>query len=42
MLLAGLFLLAAADALGDAARTVVLIGVDRSLHGAARASHWPG
>jgi hypothetical protein len=34
MLLAGLFLLAAADALGDAARTVVLIGVDRSLHGA--------
>ena len=33
MLLAGLFLLAAADALGDA-RTVVLIGVDRSLHGA--------
>ena len=34
VLLAGLFLLAAADALGDAARTVVLIGVDRSLHGA--------
>jgi hypothetical protein len=34
MLLAGLFLLAAADALGDAARTVVQIGVDRSLHGA--------
>jgi len=34
VLLAGLFLLAAADALGDAARTVILIGVDRSLHGA--------
>lgn len=34
VLLAGLFLLAAADALGAAARTVVLIGVDRSLHGA--------
>ena len=34
VLLAGLFLLAAADALGDAARTVVLIGVARSLHGA--------
>ena len=34
ILLAGLFLLAAADALGDAARTVVQIGVDRSLHGA--------
>ena len=34
VLLAGLFLLAAADALGNAARTVILIGVDRSLHGA--------
>jgi hypothetical protein len=34
VLLAGLFLLAAADALGDAARTVILIGVDRLLHGA--------
>jgi hypothetical protein len=34
VLMAGLFLLAAADALGNAARTVVLIGVDRSLHGA--------
>jgi hypothetical protein len=34
VLLAGLFLLAAADALGDAAHTVILIGVDRSLHGA--------
>ena len=34
VLLAGLFLLAAADAFGDAARTVILIGVDRSLHGA--------
>jgi hypothetical protein len=34
VLLAGLFLLATADALGGAARTVVLIGVDRSLHGA--------
>jgi hypothetical protein len=34
VLLAGLFLLAAADALGETARTVVLIGVDRSLHGA--------
>src|SRR5439155_7084098 len=34
VLLAGLFLLAAADALGDAARAVILIGVDRSLHGA--------
>jgi hypothetical protein len=34
VLLAGLFLLATADALGDAARTIVLIGVDRSLHGA--------
>jgi hypothetical protein len=33
VLLAGLFLLATADALGNAARTVVLIGVDRSLHG---------
>jgi len=34
VLLAGLFLLATADALGNAARTVVLIGADRSLHGA--------
>ena len=34
VLLAGLFLLATADALGDASRTVILIGVDRSLHGA--------
>ncbi len=34
VLLGGLFLLAAADALGDAARTVILIGADRSLHGA--------
>jgi hypothetical protein len=35
MLLAGLFTLAVADMLGDAARSVALIGVDRSLHGAA-------
>ena len=34
VLLAGLLALAAADMLGDAARTVALIGVDRSLHGA--------
>jgi hypothetical protein len=34
VLLAGLLVLAAADMLGDAARTVALIGVDRSLHGA--------
>jgi len=34
VLLAGLLALAAADALGDAAHTVTLIGADRSLHGA--------
>ena len=34
VLLTGLVLLAAADALGDTARTVALIGADRSLHGA--------
>jgi len=34
VLLAGLLLLAAADALGDNARTIALIGADRSLHGA--------
>ena len=34
VLLAGLLLLAAADALGGTARTVALIGADRSLHGA--------
>ena len=34
VLLTGLVLLAAADALGDSARTVALIGADRSLHGA--------
>ena len=34
VLLAGLLVLAVADTLGDAARTVALIGVDRSLHGA--------
>jgi hypothetical protein len=34
VLLAGLLALAAADMVGDAARTVALIGVDRSLHGA--------
>ena len=34
VLLAGLLALAAADVLGDAARTVAPIGVDRSLHGA--------
>jgi len=34
VLLAGLLVLAAADMLGGAARTVALIGVDRSLHGA--------
>jgi hypothetical protein len=34
VLLTGLLLLAAADALGDTARTVALIGADRSLHGA--------
>jgi len=34
VLLAGLLALAAADMLGDAARAVALIGVDRSLHGA--------
>jgi hypothetical protein len=34
VLLAGLFALAVADMLGDTARTVALIGVDRSLHGA--------
>jgi len=34
VLLAGLLALAVADMLGDAARTVTLIGVDRSLHGA--------
>jgi hypothetical protein len=33
VLLAGLLAIGAADALGDAARTVLLIGVDRSLHG---------
>ena len=33
MLLAGLLLNAGADAFGDTARTVVLIGIDRSLHG---------
>jgi hypothetical protein len=34
VLLAGLLVLAAADALGGLGRTVVLIGADRSLHGA--------
>ncbi len=34
VLLAGLLALAVADMLGNAARTVALIGVDRSLHGA--------
>ncbi len=34
VLLAGLLLLAAADALGNTARTIALIGADRSLHGA--------
>ena len=34
VLLAGLLALAAADVLGDAAHTIALIGVDRSLHGA--------
>ena len=34
VLLTGLVLLAAADALGGTARTVALIGADRSLHGA--------
>ena len=34
VLLAGLLALAVADMLGDAAHTVTLIGVDRSLHGA--------
>src|SRR6266699_1604110 len=34
VLLAGLLLLAAADALGNIARTIALIGADRSLHGA--------
>jgi hypothetical protein len=34
VLLAGLLILAAADALGGLVRTVVLIGADRSLHGA--------
>ena len=34
VLLTGLLLLAAADALGDSARTIALIGADRSLHGA--------
>jgi len=33
VLLAGLLAIGAADALGDAARTVLLNGVDRSLHG---------
>jgi hypothetical protein len=33
VLLAGLLVIAAADILGDASRTVALIGVDRSLHG---------
>jgi hypothetical protein len=34
VLLAGLLILAAADALGGVTRTVALIGVDRALHGA--------
>jgi len=34
VLLAGLLTLAVADACGDAARTIALVGVDRSLHGA--------
>ena len=34
VLLSGLLVLAAADALGGLVRTVALIGVDRSLHGA--------
>lgn len=33
VLLAGLLVIAMADALGDSARTVLAIGVDRSLHG---------
>ena len=34
VLLVGLLLMAAADVLGDTARSVIMIGTDRSLHGA--------
>ena len=41
VLLAGLLLMAGADVLGDSARTVPLIGVDRTLHGLAAGMAMP-